>query len=155
MPAGPLREPIAIGLTRADVLVVMGEDEAGLAPLLASRTVLRAQLRADNAASVAGDAVVAFAGIARPAKFFAMLEAAGARVIERRAFPDHHPYGAGELDALRRRRDGIAGARLITTAKDWVRLAPEWRAEVSVLKVSVAWDDEAALDRLLDRIGDA
>ena len=47
----------------------------------------------------------------------------------------------------------IAGARLITTAKDWVRLAPEWRAEVSVLKVSVAWDDEAALDRLLDRIG--
>ena len=153
LPAGPLREPIAIGLARADVLVLMGEDEAVLAPVLGNRVVLRARLRAENAASIAGDAVVAFAGIARPAKFFAMLEAAGARVIEGRAFPDHHRYDAAELDALRRRRDGIAGARLITTAKDWVRLAPEWRAEVGVLKVSVAWEDEAALDRLLDRIG--
>ena len=153
LPAGPWREPIAAGLARADVVVQMGADEAGLAPLLAGKAVLRAQLRAVNAASIAGAAVVAFAGIARPAKFFAMLEAAGARLIERRAFPDHHPYDAADLEALRRRRDGVPGARLVTTTKDWVRLAPEWRADVGVLEISVAWEDEAALDRLLDRIG--
>jgi len=152
LPAGPLREPIAVGLARADVVVQMGADEAGLAPFLVGKAVLRAQLRAENAADVAGAAVIAFAGIARPAKFFAMLESAGAQPIEYRAFPDHHLYDAAELDALRRRRDGVPGAQLVTTAKDWVRLAPEWRAEVSVLTVSVAWEDEAALDRLLDRI---
>lgn len=154
LPAGPLREPIALGLARADAVVLMGDDEAGLASLLADRPVLRARLQPDNAASIAGAAVIAFAGIGRPAKFFGMLEAAGATLIERRAFPDHHPYDATEIDALRRRRDGVRGARLITTAKDWVRLAPEWRAEVSVLMVSVAWEDEATLARLFDRIGD-
>jgi tetraacyldisaccharide 4'-kinase len=155
LPAGPLREPVAAGLARAHAVVRMGADEAGLAPLLAGRTVLGARLVALDAERLRSAAVVAFAGIARPEKFFALLEAAGARLIERRRFPDHHPYASAELGDLRRRRDAVAGARLVTTAKDWVRLSPAWRAEVGVLRVAVAWADEAALDRLLARIGHA
>lgn len=42
-----------------------------------------------------------------------------------------------------------AGARLVTTAKDAVRLPPSWRARVSVLAVEVRWQDEPALLALL------
>src|SRR5579864_4492798 len=96
LPAGPLREPLGSGLARADVVVLMGDDRAGVTSLLAGKTVLRARLLPENAAAFAGRAVVAFAGIGRPAKFFASLEEVGARLAARHAFPDHHPYRAAE-----------------------------------------------------------
>src|SRR6266852_1887468 len=95
LPAGPLREPLQSGLARADAVVLMGEDRAGVTPLLAGKTVLRARLAPENAAALAGRAVVAFAGIGRPAKFFTTLERIGARLAARHAFPDHHPQGRG------------------------------------------------------------
>jgi tetraacyldisaccharide 4'-kinase len=42
-------------------------------------------------------------------------------------------------------------AGLVTTEKDWVRLSPEWRARVKPWPVTAQFEDEAALDALLDR----
>jgi tetraacyldisaccharide 4'-kinase len=151
LPAGPLREPLAIGLARADAVVLIGEDAAGLGPRLAGKPLLHARLVAANGGEFAGRDVLAFAGIGRPAKFFATLEAAGARLVARRAFADHHPYREDELDALRARA-AAAGAPLVTTAKDWARLSPDWRKRVEVLRVAIVWEDAVALDRLLDRV---
>jgi len=151
LPAGPLREPLDAGLARADAVVLMGEDCADLTPLLAGKTVLRARLMPENAAAFAGGAVVAFAGIGRPAKFFATLEGVGARLAARHAFPDHHPYRAAELQRLLAEAQAVQ-AVLVTTAKDAVRLPAEWRARVEVLAVTAEFDDFAALDRLLDRV---
>ncbi len=150
LPAGPLREPLAAGLARADAVVLMGEDKSDVTPLLADKPVLRARLVAENAADLAGRTVIAFAGIGRPAKFFATLEMLGARLVERHAFPDHHPYGEDELQRLHRAADA-AGALLVTTAKDAMRLAPPWRTRLRILAVRVAWEDEAALEALLAR----
>lgn len=150
LPAGPLREPVAAGLARADAVALIGADEAGVTPRLAGKPVLRACLVAENAADFAGRAVIGFAGIGRPAKFFATLEALGARLVARHAFPDHHPYGENELRRLQRAADA-AGALLVTTAKDAVRLPLRWRTRTRILTVRVAWDDEAALDTLLAR----
>jgi tetraacyldisaccharide 4'-kinase len=150
LPAGPLREPLAGGLARADLVVLMGDDEAGVAPLLQGKPVLRARLVAQNGPDFAGKPVVAFAGIGRPAKFFASLAATGARLIARHGFPDHHPYREEELSRLLAEA-ADTGASLVTTAKDRVRLAPEWRARIGVLTVAVAWDDAAALDAALAR----
>jgi tetraacyldisaccharide 4'-kinase len=147
MPAGPLREPAPAGLARADAVVLMGEDREHWAARL-EKPVLTARLAPVEPARVAGRAVVAFAGIGRPEKFFATLEAAGARVVARHAFPDHHRYRADELRHLAneaRQRDAI----LVTTEKDRVRLDPPWRDRVAALAVRVAWDDAPALDRLL------
>ncbi len=151
LPAGPLREPLARGLAQADAVLLMGEDEAGILPLCHDRPVLRARLVPEQSEAFRGRAVVAFAGIGRPAKFFAMLEGLGARVLARHAFADHHAYGEDELQRLRAEADS-AGARLVTTGKDAARLSPAWRARVDVLPVAVAWSDEAALDRLLARL---
>jgi len=148
LPAGPLREPLAEGLARADAIVLMGDDTVEISGTTGAKPVLRAQLVPENGEEVAGRSVLAFAGIGRPAKFFATLEAAGARLVARHAFPDHHRYADDELAHLRAEAER-AGAMLVTTAKDWVRLPPRLREPVRVLRVTVAWDDVAALERLL------
>jgi tetraacyldisaccharide 4'-kinase len=150
LPAGPLREPLDSGLARADAVVLMGEDRAGITPLLAKKPLLRARLVPENAAAFAGRTVIAFAGIGRPAKFFATLEGVGARLAARHAFPDHHRYHAAELRRLLSEAE-TAHAVLVTTAKDAVRLPAEWRGHVEVLAVTAEFDDSAALDHLIDR----
>jgi tetraacyldisaccharide 4'-kinase len=150
IPAGPLREPIAAALARADAVVVMGADEASVAGRLGGKRVLAARLV--PVAALAGP-VVAFAGIGRPEKFFRTLVDSGATLVAQKSFPDHHPYRAADLVQLGAAAER-AGARLVTTAKDAVRLPPDWRPRVAVLEVAVAWRDEAALDTLLDRIAE-
>ena len=150
LPAGPLREPLGAGLARADAVVLMGEDRAGVTALLPGKTILHARLAPENAAAFAGRAVVAFAGIGRPAKFFATLKGIGAELVARHAFADHHPYRAAELRRLLAEAQA-AHAVLVTTAKDAVRLPAEWRAHVEVLAVSAEFADVTALDRLVDQ----
>lgn len=151
LPAGPLRESPAAAIARADAVVLIGEDRAGVAALLAGKKLLRASLAPENADAFAGRAVLAFAGIGRPAKFFASLEACGARLVARHAFADHHRYPRRELERLAAEAEA-AGALLVTTEKDWVRLDDAWRRRVAVLRVAIAWQDEAALDRVLERV---
>jgi tetraacyldisaccharide 4'-kinase len=153
LPAGPLREPIGTGLGRADAVVLIGEDEAGVLPMLAGKPVLRARLVAENADEFRGCRVLAFAAIGRPAKFFATLEGAGAELVARHGFADHHFYRDDELRRLQEEAVAVKAA-LVTTAKDWARLSPEWRAQVEVLRVAIRWADEAALDRVLARVTD-
>ena len=150
-PSGPLREPVAAALARADGAIVMGDGAAAWLVGF-SGPVLRTRL-ASSAAPAAGK-FVAFAGIGRPEKFFDSLKAAGADVAEAVPFSDHHRYTQGDLDflaKLARER----GAQLITTEKDYVRLAPAARAGISTFPVSAVFDDEEALTRLLARVGGA
>ena len=148
IPAGPLRERVAPGLARADAIVVIG-DGAGPEGLRRSgRPVLRAALRPVAGERFAGRRLVAFAGIGRPEKFFATLRRLGATVAAAHGFPDHHRFRSDQIAALRREADA-AGATLVTTAKDWVRLAPETRAGIEVLEVEIAWRDPAALAAVL------
>jgi len=153
MPAGPLRETVARGLARADAVVLLGRDERNLGVALGSGLpVLTAKIAPrPGSESLAGRKTLAFAGIGRPEKFFATLVELGAELAETRAFPDHHPYSAGELQGLRERAQAL-GAALVTTEKDAVRLTPEQRDGIEVLAVAVAWDDPAALQALLDRL---
>lgn len=98
MPAGPLREPIAAALARADAVVLMDQAADGVAARLGAARVLRAEL-VPVAATVPAGRVVAFAGIGRPEKFFRTVAAAGALIVARHAFADHHRYDAAELDS--------------------------------------------------------
>jgi tetraacyldisaccharide 4'-kinase len=144
IPAGPLREPVAQGLARTDAVVLIGDG----APDLKNYTgpVLRAHLAADGTA-FAGQDVFAFAGIGRPEKFTASLEAAGAHLTGRCFFDDHHPYTDDEITQLKLL---AGGAVLVTTEKDFVRLTVQQRENIKVLKVSAGFDDVAAMDALLD-----
>lgn len=153
MPAGPLREPVADGLARAHTVVLMGQDESGVLPMVeAARPtlpVLRARLLpGPEGDGFAGRRVVAFAGIGRPEKFFRMLADLRADVVGRESFADHHRYTPDEVMRLVERASQL-GAAAVTTAKDAQRLPPEARAMVEVLTVGVGWKDPVALDRLI------
>jgi tetraacyldisaccharide 4'-kinase len=150
LPAGPLREPIAAGAARCRAAVLIGEDSSGAAAALPSGLpVLRARLDPGPATwALAGRRVLAFAGIARPEKFFATLEQVGAVVVDRVPFADHHPYAARDwgrvLDAAARQR-----ALAVTTAKDAVRLPEAIRSQVGIADIRLLWDDVAAIEALL------
>jgi len=146
IPAGPLREPVAQGLSRADAVVVMNAGEPDLQGY--KGPVLRARLKVESEA-FKGRRVFAFAGIGKPEKFVASLKQAGAIVTGAQFFADHHPFRPGEIAALKVR---AGTAQLVTTEKDFVRLDAQDRAGVAVLPVRAAFDDEAALDRLLDGV---
>ncbi len=158
IPAGPLREPVAQGLSRADAVIVVGSEPSedgraakraqGSMPDLKGYTgpVLRAHLAADGAA-FAGKSVFAFAGIGRPEKFTASLEQSGAHITGSCFFADHHPYADDEITQLKM----LAGdAMLVTTEKDFVRLTIQQRENIRVLKINAVFDDTAAMDGLLD-----
>ena len=151
LPAGPLRERVADAAARCVGAVLIGEDRDGAdSALPAALPVLRARLVPDAAArALAGRRVVAFAGLARPDKFFAMLRDLGAELVTTRSFADHHDFATAELEAL---AATAGGAALATTPKDAARLAPAWRARVHVAGVGLAWEDEAALAALLARM---
>ncbi len=159
IPAGPLREPIAGGLARADALVIVGDDAAGTASLAGAvrpdLPVWRARLEpAPTALALAGSAVVAFAGIGRPAKFFDMLKEVGARLVTTHAFPDHHNYRTDQIMKLCELADA-AGARPVTTFKDYVRLSGEARAMVTPVGVALTFAaPDAVLRKLTQALGD-
>jgi tetraacyldisaccharide 4'-kinase len=154
MPAGPLREPIASALDRADAVIVIGDDTYGVAARVAAMSpglpILTAQIEPDPAAADAlkGVRVIAFAGIGRPEKFFATLAACGANIVARRSYPDHHTFTGAELAWLGTESER-SDARLVTTEKDWVRLDAEWRARVTSLPIALALD-RAELARVLE-----
>lgn len=149
-PAGPLRERLDAGLARADAIVLL--HSVGAEPRAPdwlarfSGPVLAATL--SPAGILPERNLVAFAGLARPEKFFDTLTAMGARVVEAVPFEDHYAYKEDDLTFLSRMADDH-DALLITTEKDAVRLGPEWRARVAVLPVAARFADDAALAALL------
>ena len=154
MPAGPLREPLACGLARADAVVLVGDgagfDRNGLPAAL---PVLEADLvPGPETAALAGRRVFAFAGIGRPGKFFATLAAIGCEVAGTRSYADHHRYSAGEVADLMRAAED-ADAIPVTTEKDAVRLGAARDSRIAVLTVSIRWRDEAALAAVMRRLG--
>ena len=152
LPAGPLREPVAAAAARCWAVVLIGADAHGARAMLPpGLPVLRAVLVPDLGGLDFGRDYLAFAGIGRPEKFFAGLRAAGVTLARTRAFADHHPYTPAELAALTRDANR-AGAMLLTTPKDMARLAPGQRAGIAVAGVSLAWEDEAALNAILDAL---
>ncbi|MFS8037656.1 tetraacyldisaccharide 4'-kinase [Xanthobacter sp. AM11] len=162
LPAGPLRAPLAPQLAQADAVLLVGEGSAGEAVAGAAHAagiaVLRGRLAPDPAGieALRGQPLVAFAGIGRPEKFFATLEAGGLHLAERRAFVDHHPYSVRELEDLAAAATK-AGARLVTTQKDMARLSPPafatLRENIATLAVTLTLEAPQALDTLISRAG--
>ncbi|MGC9270505.1 tetraacyldisaccharide 4'-kinase [Acidiphilium sp.] len=149
LPAGPLREPIAAAARRCAAAILIGADTRDArAALPRDLPVLTARIIARGPMSLRGRRVVGFAGIGRPGKFFASLAELGAEVAATVGFADHHRYGPGDLarlSALAARHQ----ARLATTEKDAVKLPGDFLGECLVIRAGLAFDDPAALDRLL------
>lgn len=147
IPAGPLREPITAAASRASAAILIGPDQtSALMHLPASLPVLAASLTAS--AAVPPTPLVAFAGIGRPEKFRATLLEAGGQIAAFHPFPDHHFYTSEELISLRVQATAL-NAQLITTEKDFIRLAPRERGGLITLPITLRFIPEQALHDLV------
>lgn len=164
LPAGPLREPVAVGLARADILLSIGEDTAqeqfapaGVpaslpASLPAALPHVRAALHPlQTGMDWSETTALAFAGIAHPEKFFATLRRLKVNVVHAEALSDHQPLTTALMSRLE--ADAKArGAQLVTTEKDAVRLPQSFRMKVITLPVRLRMAPENALFAALDRL---
>ena len=154
IPAGPLRAPIGFQIGLVDAIVVRdprdsADDEQGIHALLRRAfpgPVLAARVTARGDTAWVGEApLVAFAGIANPERFYGLLERLGGSIAAHVSFPDHHAFTRADAERLL----ALAlenGAQLVTTEKDWVRLARgapsggELLAQVRVLGVDMTFE---------------
>ena len=147
IPAGPLREPAAQGFARADAAIMLGEEGAQL-PY--SGPILRARVMAENRDALKGKRIHAFAGIANPERFFAMLRGIGAEITGTSIFADHYAFQDRDIKTLQdnaRRQDAV----LVTTEKDFVRLAPAKRERIIAVAIHAVFENAAAFAALLDK----
>ena len=123
LPAGPLREPVAAGAARCQAAVLIGAGSSQ-APRQGCRSLCCAPTCArDRRWPIwLGRRVLAFAGIARPEKFFAMLRGGG--VIGRRhaVVPGPSSVHRGGPARVSRTPRGVTTQLPVTTPKDAVRL---------------------------------
>jgi tetraacyldisaccharide 4'-kinase len=153
VPSGPVRAPLKEQMRHVTTLLAVSGGTAA-DPFIrrmarTGKQVLEAAVAPTNAADFSGRKVLAFAGIADPAKFYDSLSSAGADVAVTRSFPDHHHFADDELRSLvaDAERDGL---QLVTTAKDRTRLGGHHGASdklierVKVLEIEMGFDDPGA-----------
>ncbi|MEO0467029.1 MAG: tetraacyldisaccharide 4'-kinase, partial [Pseudomonadota bacterium] len=146
LPKGPLREPVAGGLSRSDAVLIVGDGPIPRLVLESGKPVLRARLQPTTKAPQGP--LVAFAGIGRPQKFFDSLKNAGAQVAEGVGYGDHQTYSPSDLSFLSRLAEDHE-ARLITTEKDFARLPSSQRDSILIWPIEAAFEDPSALDGLV------
>lgn len=82
--------------------------------------------------SAAGERFLAFSGIARPERFFDLLEALGLPPAARISFPDHYAYPDRALARIASEAGAAGCRRLITTEKDAAKLRGRLEAATSL-----------------------
>lgn len=153
-PAGPLREKLSDALERSDAIILMKPDptyeiDDELAEQLHGQIVIPAYL--SPAKPPPKGKLYAFAGIGRPNKFFDALRRHGGEIVEEIPFADHYAYKDADVENLFLLASEYEAA-LITTEKDHVRLPQGYKRGIHAWPVSVMFEDELTLRRLLHPI---
>ncbi len=171
IPYGILREPFR-EISRADViLLTRSRFLPDLQPLKHKISILNpaailttADLRIYefqnvstgeklNVQTLKGERVVAFSGIGNPLSFKAELVTAGINVVRAFGFPDHAVPSPARLEKVNAVATKEEVAYIVTTEKDWVKLAAEsiqpLRLPLLVCRVEMVIE---GIDRIIARI---
>lgn len=183
LPRGLLREPLS-AIKRADAVILSRCDLVTDEALAEIVSIIQRHRRSSDVPiaksahspvalldtrgtrrgveQLAGRSVVAFCGVGNPTAFFQTLSRAGATVVEKRVFPDHHIYKQEDLSDLRQWVSALVDScvvkgesppsLVVTTRKDLVKLHLAQIAGVDLLAVEVEiqiFTEEQAVRELL------
>jgi tetraacyldisaccharide 4'-kinase len=138
LPLGRWREPKeAIG--RAQAVCIQGGAKLQL-DIPVPQFPFRLEVDRSTVDTLQGKSITAFAGIAKPDRFFSTLESHGLSIHRRIPFPDHHNYADADIEKL---NDEV----LLTTEKDAVKL--EGRGHFVAFRVSANIADFGRLQQLI------
>ena len=139
IPSGPLRESLS-ALKRANCVVINGEKNRDIENKIFSKNkeikIFYTKYRAKNISEFKNKKVIAFAGIGNPENFFDLLKDNKIDIGEEIKFPDHHEYSEETLEILinkAKKNNNI----LLTTEKDYFRIAENYKQNISFLKIEV------------------
>ncbi len=147
-PAGPLREPIEAGASRAHAMIVIGNDDSSF-EFIDEQFV--AKIKCLSKVSDKNKAIVAFAGIGYPEKFKHTLKENGYEIYQFVEFADHHPYTIHDMIKLVKLAEQYK-ATLLTTTKDWLRVPNHYRNKVESLPISLSFDEPERIQTFLTQI---
>ena len=142
LPAGLLREPVA-GLRRADAVVITRCDQVSEARLawieeqirrIRPQAIVATSIHAPVGAAVQGGGeigieelrgkrVFAFCGLGNPEAFFDTARRIGCILVGSRSLDDHCAYTSDCLDEVHRQAKERKADFLLTTQKDWTKIA--------------------------------
>lgn len=152
LPAGPLREKIPAGLSRADAILSIGESTAQMdfqqdwQSAISDLPHISGHLHPlQMGMDWQGARVLAFAGIGNPEKFFASLRHEGAEIIRAEPLDDHQPFSPALLARLEADAEAL-DAQLVTTEKDAARLPVTFRPKVLTFVVRLEVPDWGPVD---------
>ena len=139
IPSGPLRESLS-ALKRANCVVINGEKNRDIENKIFSKNkeikIFYTKYRAKNISEFKNKKVIAFAGIANPENFFDLLKDNKIDIGEEIKFPDHHEYSEETLENLINKAKENNNI-LLTTEKDYFRIAENYKQNISFLKIEV------------------
>ena len=139
IPSGPLRESLS-ALKRANCVVINGEKNRDIENKIFSKNkeikIFYTKYRAENISEFKNKKVIAFAGIGNPDNFFDLLKDNKIDIGEEIKFPDHHEYSEETLENLINKAKENNNI-LLTTEKDYFRIAENYKQNISFLKIEV------------------
>ena len=139
IPSGPLRESLS-ALKRANCVVINGEKNRDIENKIFSKNkeikIFYTKYRAKNISEFKNKKVIAFAGIGNPENFFDLLKDNKIDIEEEIKFPDHHKYSEETLENLINKAKENNNI-LLTTEKDYFRIAENYKQNISFLKIEV------------------
>jgi tetraacyldisaccharide 4'-kinase len=160
LPRGLLREPMrafrranAVVITRADLVdpAILDQIEQRIRIEQRDVPMFRCNFKQDRLLDSDGVAqpiealrrqrMFAFCGIGNPDAFFQQLKIAGGDLVGSRRFEDHHHYTRAELLECISQAKTAGAAVVLTTEKDWVKIAPiasQLPADPPLLRVSIS-----------------
>jgi tetraacyldisaccharide 4'-kinase len=176
LPRGRLREPLR-ELARADCIILtrceqsldidslrkQAERLSGASPVLLSRTRTRMLRPLDapitensvsdsssHPSSLIPHPFAAFCAIGNPASFYEHLRRDGYTLKLTRSFADHHVYTQRDIDVIISEAKRAGAQRLLTTAKDAVKLRSlSFDLPCYVLEIELEFDDEEKLHSMI------
>ena len=139
IPSGPLRENLQ-SLKRCHCVVINGEKDLEIEKKIlqynSNVKIFYSNYSILDIQNLNDKKIYAFSGIGNPSNFYNILKNKKLNLIKEKHFPDHHNFSDTEISNLKKEANQL-NAILVTTEKDYVRIKPEDKKNITCTKVEL------------------